>query len=104
MPSRRGGRQLHPIYLPGTEGPDPAVTLVSDDMVARVRALKRAPGKGISLAGAGSLAAALFAADLVDEVVVKRNPLLTGSGVKVVESCRGRDRSPCARVRSTRTA
>ena len=68
------------------ESPDAAVTLVSDDVVERVRALKRAPGKGIWLAGAGSLAATLFAADLVDEVVVKLNPLLTGGGVRVVES------------------
>lgn len=66
------------------KSPDPAVKLVSGDAVEHVRALKRVPGKNLWLAGAGSLAASLFAADLVDEVIVKLNPLLIGDGVRMV--------------------
>lgn len=64
-----------------TESPDPAVTLVSGDPVPVVRALKKEQGKPIYLCGGGDLAGQLFAAGLVDEVVVKLNPLVLGTGV-----------------------
>jgi dihydrofolate reductase len=59
--------------------PDPAVELVSGDAVARVRELKARPGKGIWLCGGGALAAALFGE--IDEMVLKVNPVLLGSGI-----------------------
>lgn len=63
------------------ESPDPAVTLVSTDPVPVVRTLKQEAGKPIYLCGGGDLAAQLLAAGLVDEVVLKLNPLVLGSGV-----------------------
>lgn len=79
------------------EIPDPRVHLVREDAVAFVRELKSRPGtqvdmsravraasfsvpKDIYLCGGGPLAAALFDAGLVDEVIVKLNPVLLGAG------------------------
>lgn len=62
---------------------DPAVT-VTDDPVATVTALKEREGLGIWLAGGGRLAGAL--ADHVDELVVKRNPVLLGAGVPLFDA------------------
>ncbi len=63
-----------------TESPSARVQ-IADDGVALVRRLKDAPGKPIYLAGGGELARALFDAGLIDEVVVKLNPVLLGAGV-----------------------
>lgn len=64
-----------------SESPDPAVTLVSGDPAPVVRALKEEEGKPIYLCGGADLAAQLFAAGLVDEVVLKLNPLVLGEGI-----------------------
>ncbi len=64
-----------------TESPDPAVTLVSTGAVAFVSDLKEQDGGAIWICGGGALAADLFAAGLVDEVVVKLNPLVLGAGI-----------------------
>ncbi len=61
--------------------PDPAVTLVSSDAVAFVADLKRQEGSAIWLCGGGQLATALFAAGLVDELIVKINPTVFGTGI-----------------------
>lgn len=61
--------------------PDPAVTLVRDDAAGVVRELKRGEGKDIWLCGGADLARTLFDADLIDEVVVKINPVIVGSGI-----------------------
>ncbi|MBZ4395986.1 MULTISPECIES: dihydrofolate reductase family protein [unclassified Myxococcus] len=66
------------------EAPNPRVKLISDDVVGAVRALKAKEGKGIYLSGGGALATQLFAAGLVDEVLVKLNPRLLGSGIPLV--------------------
>lgn len=42
-----------------TAAPDPAIELISDDVIARVRTLKAEPGKDIWLCGGGKLAAFL---------------------------------------------
>jgi dihydrofolate reductase len=61
--------------------PDPQVTLVSDNAVEVVRALKQGSGKAIWLCGGAELATTLFAADLIDKLIVKLNPVLFGSGI-----------------------
>jgi dihydrofolate reductase len=60
---------------------DPHVTLVSANAVDVVRALKQESGKDIWLCGGAVLASTLFAADLVDQLIVKLNPVLFGSGI-----------------------
>jgi dihydrofolate reductase len=59
--------------------PDPAVTLVSGDPVAAVRAMKREPGQGIWLCGGGDLAAQLLPE--IDQLILKVNPVLLGAGI-----------------------
>ena len=62
-----------------TESPDAEVELVSDDAVAVVRALKQEAGKGIWLCGGSQLATTLFSE--IDELIVKLNPVVLGSGI-----------------------
>jgi dihydrofolate reductase len=63
------------------ESPDARVQLVSGDAAAFVAGLNNQPGGDIYLCGGAELAAALLAAHLIDEIVVKLNPLLIGSGI-----------------------
>ena len=58
--------------------PDPNVTLISNDVVSHVQSLKRQAGLDIWLCGGGQLASALFAE--IDNLVIKSNPILLGSG------------------------
>lgn len=57
---------------------DPEVELVRDP-VGLVRGLKAEEGAGVWLAGGGSLAGALLAE--IDELVIKRYPLVIGAGI-----------------------
>lgn len=59
----------------------PRVSFVANDVGARVRSLKAKEGRGVYLCGGGKLAASLFAEGLVDEVVLKVNPILLGEGI-----------------------
>jgi dihydrofolate reductase len=61
------------------ESPDPAVELVREGVVERVRALKAEPGADVWLCGGAVLAAAL--ADEIDEVVLKVSPVVLGAGI-----------------------
>ncbi|MGJ3245535.1 MAG: dihydrofolate reductase family protein [Elainellaceae cyanobacterium] len=61
--------------------PDEAVILVSDNTIAQVRSLKAENGKGIWLCGGANLAATLFAAGLIDGLILKVNPFLMGAGI-----------------------
>ncbi|HEU4326322.1 MAG TPA: dihydrofolate reductase family protein [Roseiflexaceae bacterium] len=61
--------------------PDPGVTLVANEPVEAVRKLKGEEGQAIWLCGGAQLAGTLFAADLIDRVIVKVNPVLFGSGI-----------------------
>ena len=65
------------------ERPDPAVEVIAGDPVPAVRALKEADGRTIYLCGGGRLAAALFRAGLIDEVILKINPVVLGDGVRL---------------------
>ncbi|RRR97601.1 dihydrofolate reductase family protein [Glycomyces terrestris] len=61
----------------------PDVTFVAGDAVATVRELKRREGKGIWLCGGGKLAASLV--DEIDEIVLKRYPLVLGGGLPLFD-------------------
>ena len=63
------------------KSPDPNVELVSEDVIDLVTNLKKGAGKDIYLCGGGELATALLAEDLIDEIVLKVNPILFGTGV-----------------------
>ncbi|MFF8293224.1 dihydrofolate reductase family protein [Streptomyces sp. NPDC016309] len=62
--------------------PDPAVTVV-DDPVALVRELKQQDGMDIWLCGGGKLAAVLR--DEIDELIIKRHPIVLGSGIPLFD-------------------
>jgi dihydrofolate reductase len=59
--------------------PDPAVEIVSDDPLEFVEKLKAEPGQDIWLAGGGELAGRLL--PLIDELVIKLNPVVAGDGI-----------------------
>ncbi len=61
--------------------PDAQVTLVSEDPIRLVKELKQQPGLDIWLCGGGELAATLFLE--IDEMILKINPFLLGSGIPV---------------------
>lgn len=63
------------------ESPDDDVELISENAVDLVTSLKSELGKGIWLCGGSNLAATLFANRLVDQLILKVNPFLMGSGI-----------------------
>jgi dihydrofolate reductase len=63
------------------------VTVLGDDALERVAALRKRPGKDIWLWGGGELFGSLAEADLVDTVEVAVIPVLLGAGRKVMERC-----------------
>ncbi len=62
-------------------GSDPQVTVVADPL-GLVRRLKQEDGAGIWLAGGGRLAGALL--DEIDELVLKRYPVVIGTGIPLI--------------------
>jgi dihydrofolate reductase len=63
--------------------PDPAVELVSLNAADVVRSLKVEHGKDIWLCGGANLASGLFADRLIDEVILKVNPVVFGAGISL---------------------
>jgi dihydrofolate reductase len=61
-------------------------TIIRDNVIESVRALKAQPGKNILMDGSSQLVHALIAADLVDELHLTVYPLALGSGKRVLPS------------------
>jgi dihydrofolate reductase len=61
--------------------PDPNVKLVSQNIIDFVRELKAGTGKDIYLCGGADLAGRLIAEGLIDEIILKLNPVVFGSGI-----------------------
>ena len=77
----------------------PEVTVISEDVAARVAELKQQPGKDIWLFGGGVLFRSLLEAGLVDRVELAIIPVLLGSGVPVLPGLSGIQRLRLADVR-----
>ena len=69
---------------PGKKG---KVTVLGDDALERVAALREEPGKDIWLWGGGEVFGSLAAAGLVDTVELGIRPVLLGAGRKVMAGC-----------------
>ncbi|WP_346294282.1 dihydrofolate reductase family protein [Sphaerothrix gracilis] len=63
------------------QSPDENVELVSDSAIEFVKGLKSEAGKQIWLCGGGNLATSLFTNHLIDQLILKVNPFLMGSGI-----------------------
>jgi dihydrofolate reductase len=61
--------------------PNKRVELVSENAGVLVRQLKNGTGKDIWLCGGADLAATLFVENLIDDIILKVNPSLMGSGI-----------------------
>jgi dihydrofolate reductase len=66
------------------QSPDPAVEIVSDDLVGKVRELKQEEGLDIYLCGGSKLAGELL--DEIDELAIKTYPVVLGSGMPMFAS------------------
>ena len=67
------------------EAADPRVTVVRGDLVELVDRLRAGAGGDVWLAGGGRLAAAMRDAGLIDELVLKVNPVTLGDGVPMFD-------------------
>ena len=63
------------------ESPDKNVELVSDNIIELVKQLKNETGKDVYLCGGADLATTLLGENLIDEIIMKVNPFLMGSGI-----------------------
>ena len=71
------------------ESPDENVEIVSDGVADLVRHLKTEAGRDIWLCGGSNLATLLLAEGLIDEVIVKVNPILFGTGIPLFSTVAG---------------
>lgn len=62
---------------------NPAVTVVREDPLGFIRALKREEGQDIWLCGGGKLAGALL--HEIDELLIKSYPVVAGAGIPVFD-------------------
>jgi dihydrofolate reductase len=80
--------RVHIIVVSSTMRPSdhPGVTVIGQDVVRAVAALKAAPGKDIWLFGGGVLFRGLLDAGLVDTIEVAVMPVLLGGGIPLLLS------------------
>ena len=62
------------------------VQLVQGDGIDFVRQLKAEAGKPIWLCGGGELAGRLLDAQLIDQLIIKLNPVVLGEGIRLFEA------------------
>jgi dihydrofolate reductase len=67
------------VVSTGYESADPAVEVISTDVVERIRELKAEDGKDIYLIGGSRLAGSLLAE--IDSIVLKVYPVVAGAGI-----------------------
>jgi len=65
------------------ESPDENITLISENAVEIVRSLKEKPGKAIWICGGSESATLLLKFDLIDQIIVKVNPMILSSGIQL---------------------
>jgi len=75
--------------LPASD--DPRVQILAEDPVELVRRLKAEPGAGVWLAGGARLAGALLPE--IDQLVLKRYPIVLGAGIPVIASSRAQSQA-----------
>ena len=63
------------------QSPDEQVELISENAGELIKNLKKETGKDIYLCGGANLATMLFAENLIDEIILKVNPFVMGSGI-----------------------
>ena len=63
--------------------PHERVNVIDSDPVLFIRQLKQQPGSAIYLCGGGAFAGFSFENGLIDEVIVKLNPIVLGSGIRL---------------------
>lgn len=92
--------QLRTIVFSTTqvEPDDARVEIVRTDPVARVRELKAEAGLGIYLAGGAALAGVLL--EEIDRLIVKKYPVIAGSGIPMVSHAFAPTQFRLDRVRS----
>jgi dihydrofolate reductase len=87
VPGRRAPlyAHMHHLIVSATLnfGPDAEVEVVADDPAGAVRRLKGEEGADVYLCGGGALAGQLLDAGLIDQVVIKLNPVVLGRGVRL---------------------
>ncbi|GAB3987226.1 dihydrofolate reductase family protein [Spirosoma daeguense] len=66
--------------------PGPLIEVINKDEIKFVQQLKAGEGNPIWLCGGGELAATLLEAKLIDELVIKLNPVILGEGVRLFGS------------------
>ncbi len=71
------------------ESAHPELTVIADNVPATVSRLKQERRGEMWLCGGGSLASALFGANLIDTLILKINPVLFGSGRALVDGLPG---------------
>lgn len=62
---------------------DEKVKIINKDEIPFIQQLKQTEGTDIYLCGGGAFAAYLFENELIDEVIIKLNPVIFGNGIKL---------------------